>query len=128
MSNTNNIPAPQATAETGPFWAAAAEGRLLLRRCRDCSAVHYYPRPNCPFCGGETDWVESSGRGEVYSYSLMLRADPPYVIAFVRLEEGIAMMTNIVDCEPSAIVIGMKVKVVYRPTSDGAPVPMFAPI
>jgi uncharacterized OB-fold protein len=57
----------------------------------------------------------------------MQRADPPYVMAYVRLDDGVAMMTNIVDCDPSAVAIGMKVKAVYRPTSDGTLVPMFAP-
>lgn len=127
MSKTNNLPSPKATADTGPFWAAAAQGKLLLRRCRECSQVHYYPRPNCPFCSGETDWVDSAGKGEIYTFSVMQRADPPYVMAYVRLDEGIAMMTNIVDCDPSAVAIGMKVKAVYRPTSDGTLVPMFAP-
>ena len=89
--------------------------------------MHYYPRPNCPFCSGETDWVDSAGKGEVYTFSVMQRADPPYVMAYVRLDEGVAMMTNIVDCDPSAVAIGMKVKAVYRPTGDGTLVPMFAP-
>jgi uncharacterized OB-fold protein len=127
LSTASTLPSPQPTAETGPYWRAAAEGRLLLRRCRDCGEPHYYPRPNCPFCSGETDWVDAAGNGEVYSFSVMQRADPPYVIAYVRLDEGPAMMTNIVDCLADQVRIGMRVRAVYRPTADGTLVPMFAP-
>ncbi len=122
------IPAPQVSPETQSFWNAAAEGRLLIKRCRSCGQAHYYPRPICPFCFGDTTvWREASGRGTIYSYSVMRRAPVPYAIAYVTLEEGVSMMTNIVDCDFDAIRIGQEVKVVFRPTEGGPPVPMFAP-
>lgn len=120
-------PSPQPTPETLPFWRAAAEGRLLLRRCTTCAEVHYYPRPFCPSCGGGTEWIEAGGRGVVHSYSVMRRADPPYVIAYVMLDEGVAMLTNIVDCDPDRVAVDQRVHVVFRATRDGTPVPMFAP-
>jgi hypothetical protein len=74
-----------------------------------------------------TDWLQASGRGTVYSYSIMRRAPVPYAIAYVTLEEGVTMLTNIVDCDLDAIRIGQAVTVVFKPTEGGPPVPMFAP-
>lgn len=122
------IPAPQPTPETRPFWEAAAAGQLLLKKCSACAQVHYYPRAICPFCFSETtDWVPASGRGTIYSFSIMRRVPLPYAIAYVTLEEGVSMMTNIVDCDIDTIRIGQQVSVVFKPTEGGPPVPMFTP-
>jgi uncharacterized protein len=122
------IPAPPVSPETQPFWEAAAAGRLLLKHCLACGQPHHYPRSICPFCGSErTEWRDASGRGTVYSYSVMRRAPEPYAIAYVTLEEGVSMMTNIVDCDLDAIRIGQSVRVVFTPTDGGPPVPMFTP-
>ena len=69
----------------------------------------------------------SSGRGIIYSYSVMRRVPVPYAIAYVTLEEGVTMMTNIVGCDLDAIRIGQAVRVVFRPTDGGPPVPTFTP-
>ena len=69
----------------------------------------------------------ASGRGTIYSYSVMRRVPVPYAIGYVTLEEGVTMMTNIVDCDLDAIRIGQRVKVVFKPTDGGPPVPMFTP-
>jgi hypothetical protein len=123
------IPAPAVTPETRPFWDAAAEGRLLLKWCAACRQPHHYPRSICPHCGSDrTEWREASGRGAIYTYSVMRRAPVPYAIAYVTLEEGVAMLTNIVDCDLDAIRIGQRVRVVFAPTEgDGPPVPVFTP-
>lgn len=122
------FPAPVPNPETKPFWEAADEGRLLLKRCRSCGDVHYYPRAYCPFCGsGETEWQPASGGGTIYSYSVMRRAEVPYAIAYVALDEGVTMMTNLVDCDLDAIRIGQRVRLVFKPTEGGPPVPTFTP-
>ena len=122
------FPAPVPNPETKPFWEAADEGRLLLKRCRSCGDVHYYPRAYCPFCGsGETEWQPASGGGTIYSYSVMRRAEAPYAIAYVALDEGVTMMTNLVDCDLDAIRIGQRVRLVFKPTEGGPPVPAFTP-
>jgi uncharacterized OB-fold protein len=122
------IPAPQPNPETRAFWDGAAEGRLLLKKCLACGQVHYYPRALCPFCGSDrTEWKPSSGLGSIYSWSVMRRAEVPYAIAYVTLEEGITMMTNIVGCNLDAIRIGQRVRVVFTPTDGGPPVPTFTP-
>ena len=123
------IPAPMTNPETEPFWAAAREGKFLLRGCTACGKVHWYPRAVCPFCFSErTEWREGSGRGTIYSLSVMKRAPEPYAIAYVTLEEGPTMMTNIVDCDLDSLAIGQKVTVAFKPTQDdGPPFPMFRP-
>lgn len=122
------IPAPPVNPETKPFWDAAAAGKLLIKRCTACGEPHYYPRAICPFCGSDrTEWTEASGRGTIYSYSVFRRAPIPYAIAYVTLDEGISMMTNIVDRDLNAIRIGQPVRVTFKPTDGGPPVPMFVP-
>jgi uncharacterized protein len=120
------IAAPPVNPETKPFWEAAAEGKLLLKKCAACGEFHYYPRTICPFCFSDrTEWRAASGRGTIYSYSVMRRAPIPYAIAYVALEEGVTMLTNIVDCDLDAIRIGRKVSLVFKPSDGGPPVPMF---
>ena len=122
------LPAPEPNPETKPYWDAAAEETLLVRRCASCGRAHHYPRALCPFCfSDKTEWQKASGNGTVYSFSVMQRAPVPYTIAYVTLEEGPTMMTNIVDCNVETIRVGMKVKAVFKPTEGGPPLPMFTP-
>jgi uncharacterized OB-fold protein len=122
------IPAPPVTLEGQGFWDAAAQGRLVVKHCTSCGKAHHYPRSICPFCGSDqTVWREASGRGTIYSYSVMRRVPVPYAIAYVTLDEGVTMMSNIVDCDLDAIRIGQNVRVVFKPTDGGPPVPMFSP-
>ncbi|HSL48523.1 MAG TPA: Zn-ribbon domain-containing OB-fold protein [Candidatus Deferrimicrobiaceae bacterium] len=126
--SARKILAPTPTPETAPFWDAAAKGRLLVKSCVACGRAHHYPRPRCPFCGSDrTEWKDSAGRGTIYSFSVMRRATPPYVIAYVTLDEGPTMMTNLVDCDFDGLRIGQPVRVVWTPTDGGPPVPMFTP-
>src|SRR5213594_790498 len=74
-----------------------------------------------------TEWRPASGRGRIYTYSVMRRVPEPYVIAYVTLEEGPTMMTNIVDCDLDSVRIGQALRVVFKPSEGGPPVPMFAP-
>lgn len=123
------IPAPTPTPETEPFWQAAREGRFLIRVCRTCERAHWYPRALCPFCFSEnTEWREASGRGSIYTFSIMRRAKEPYAIAYVKLDEGPMMMTNIVDSDFENIAIDQRVELVFRETEDGPPVPVFRPV
>lgn len=114
--------------ENKPYWEAAGQGRLVLRKCNSCGKVHHYPRTICPYChSSDTAFVEASGRGEIYSYSVTRQAKPPYVIAYVLLEEGVSMLTNIVDCDPESLSIGQKVKVRFLDAGEGRALPVFAP-
>jgi uncharacterized OB-fold protein len=123
-----SVAAPSVNPEGQAYWDAAAAGKLLVKHCAACGEYHHYPRTLCPFCFSDrTQWREARGTGVIYSYSVMRRAAPAYAIAYVTLDEGVSMMTNIVDCDFDAIKIGQKVKVVFKPSDGGPPVPMFAP-
>ena len=120
------IAAPPMNPEVEPFFAATAQGKLLVKRCAACNQSHHYPRTLCPHCGSDrTEWRESSGQGTIYSYSVMRRVPIPYAIAYVTLPEGVTMLTNIVDCDLDGLRVGQAVKVVFKPTDGGPPVPMF---
>ncbi|MBM3384760.1 MAG: DNA-binding protein [Betaproteobacteria bacterium] len=123
------IPAPAVNPEVKPYFDAAAGGKLLVKFCTACGQYHHYPRAICPHCFSErTEWREAKGTGTVYTCSVLHRGVPvPYCIAYVTLEEGVSMLTNIVDCDLEVVHIGQKVKVVFKPTDSGPPVPMFTP-
>ncbi len=121
------IQAPLLNPENERFFAAAKEGLLLVGKCSDCSEYHFYPRLLCPHCFSDrTEWVPAKGTGVLYSFSTMRRGVPvPYTIAYVTLDEGVSMMTNIVDCDPDSLKVGDKVKLVFRNAEDRTAVPMF---
>jgi uncharacterized OB-fold protein len=123
------ISAPRVLPESLPFWQAADEGRYLIKKCDSCGQVHYYPRDICPFClSADTVWQDSPGTGVVYSFSTMGKDDAAYTLAYVTLDEGITVMTNLVDCDPQKVNIGQKVRVIFQPTEGGHAVPMFTPV
>ncbi|OUR81922.1 DNA-binding protein [Cycloclasticus sp. 46_120_T64] len=120
--------APESNIEIQPFWDATAEGKLLLKKCNGCGKIHYYPRTICPFCfSDDTVWIEASGKGTIYSYSVIRRVEVPYVMAYVTLEEGPTMMTNIIDCDMDSVRIDMPVTVSFVDTGEGNALPMFTP-
>jgi uncharacterized protein len=129
MADARKIPAPTVTSETEPFWNAAREGRFVVPACNACGKAHWYPRAICPFCASDkVQWRNASGRGTIYTFSVMRRAKEPYAIAYVTLAEGPTMMTNIVDCDFDKLSIGQAVGVVFKHTEGGPPVPMFKPV
>jgi uncharacterized OB-fold protein len=129
QSQERKIQAPQPNLETKAFWDAAAEGKLMVGKCDACGKLHYYPRVFCPVCfSDKTRLQQVSGNGTIYTYSVMRRAPIPYAIAYVTLAEGPTMMTNIVDCDLDKIRIGQAVKLVFKPSDGGPPVPMFTQV
>lgn len=128
-------PAPEPTPETEAFWSATAEGRLLLARCDECDAVIWYPRAFCPACASlSVSWIEASGNGTVYSFTIVhrsmgrFREAVPYVLAYVELAEGPRVMTNIIGCDPDAVYIGQAVRVVFCDTGEGSALYRFEPV
>ena len=124
------IPAPSVNPENKAFFDAASQNKLLIKKCIACGEFHHYPRAICPYCFSDrTEWRDAKGTGTVYTYSVLRRGVPePYCIAYVALDEGVSMLTNIVDCDLDGVKIGMKVKVTFKPTDGGLPVPMFTPV
>ncbi|MFG1668910.1 Zn-ribbon domain-containing OB-fold protein [Streptomyces sp. Y7] len=119
---------PEADAFTRAYWEAAAEGRLLVRRCHGCGRAHHYPREFCPHCWSEdVTWETADGRATLYTWSVVHRNDlppfdrrTPYVAAVVDLAEGPRMMTEVVECaDPALLRAGTELEVVFR---DGVPV------
>ena len=128
-------PSPAVNPETSQFWAATADGRLLVKRCQDCDSLIWYPRAICPACSSlRTEWFEVSGRGFIYSYTVNHRGEgaylglPPFVLAYVELDEGPRVMTNIVEADPAELAVDLPVEVVFHDTGDGAALPRFRPL
>jgi uncharacterized protein len=128
-----DLPTPDEATE--PYWAATRDGELLFKRCADCGRPHFYPRPFCPFCWSESvSWEKASGRGTVYTFSVVhvndlppFPARVPYVAAIVDLDEGPRVMTNIVDCAHDAVRIGMPVAAVFEAETDRITLARFRP-
>jgi uncharacterized OB-fold protein len=131
----DSMPPPLANATTLPFWQAAAEHRLVVQRCTGCGHCRLPPAPVCPECRAtESDWKELTGRGEVYTYTIVHRPIAaeqrlPYVIAVIALEDagGVRMISNLVGIAPEAISIGMPVEVVWEDMSAELALPRFRP-
>ncbi len=128
-------PVPDADASGAPFWAAAREHRLVVQHCPRCDRFQHYPRPFCTAClHDELEFVDATGRGTVYSFTVIRRAfNPwfaerqPYVYALVDLDEGVRIATNLVDCDPADVRIGARVAVRFEDVDDDHTVVVFAP-
>jgi uncharacterized protein len=117
---------PPFNPEAAPYWDAAREGRLVLPVCDACDHPIWYPRSWCPVCGSDAvTWTEMSGRGTVYACTVIRRgmgpwADAaPYVGAYVELDEGPRILTNVVTDDPEGVHIGGAVVATFVPVADG---------
>ncbi|MER6912386.1 Zn-ribbon domain-containing OB-fold protein [Streptomyces sp. NPDC000594] len=127
---------PEIDDFTRPYWDAAAEGRLLVRRCRDCRRAHHYPREFCPRCwSARCEWETASGRATLYTWSVVHRNDLepfslrlPYITAVVDLAEGPRMMTEIVECDAAGLRIAMPLEVTFRRAAPDIALPVFRPV
>ena len=119
------------TALSEPFWAACREERLTVQRCRDCGAYVFIPQPCCGEClSDELEWVESSGKGTLYSFSTVYRPqqpsfEVPYTVVVVEIEEGWYMLSNLVGVEPDDVEIGTPLEVFFEKRSEEITLPLF---
>lgn len=132
-------PQPSASWETRGYWEGAGRGEVVLQRCPDCKVVQHKPRAICVTCLGDTiEHFVACGRGTVHTFTVTNQnqaqgfADAcPYVMAYVDLEEGPRVLTNIVGCEPDQVSIGMSVVVDFaeqeRDDGEMFAVPRFTP-
>ena len=126
-------PLPIVDPESAPYWSALKERRLILKHCRDCGRHHFYPRALCPHCHSDAlEWSDSRGTGSIYSYTVARRpagpafkADAPYVVAVVELDEGARMMTNLVTDDVESVRIGQRVAVHFDAVTDEVTLPRF---
>jgi uncharacterized OB-fold protein len=133
MSEKAAIPLPRPSQLSRPHWDGCREGVLRVQRCGRCGHRIFIPHPTCTHCHADAlSWVTSSGRGTVYSYTIVHRPprpafEVPYVVAIVELEDGWHMLTNLVEVAPEAVHVGMPVEVHFRAMSDEVTLPYFRP-
>jgi uncharacterized OB-fold protein len=134
---TYNKPLPDFRPETKPYWEGCKNHELVLPRSKETGKFFFYPRAMSPGddMSEDIEWVKASGKATVWTYSIhhmgpskAYKGDPPYVVALVEMEEGVKMMTNIVDVDPHAVHIGMEVEVVYDDITDEVTLPKFKPV
>ena len=121
--------------ESRAFWEALARHELYLQRCAGCRRFRHPPRAVCPKClSSDARWERASGTGTVYSFTITyqnhapaFRDRLPYVVAYVELDEGVRLMTNVVGCEPDDVRVGMAVIIEYHDGDDGITLPLFKP-
>ncbi len=129
----SSLPLPVANADSLPYWNAARERRLLIRKCNACGALHFMPRHLCPACwSDQLEWVEAKGTGSVHSFTIIRRAPmaafaprAPYVLALIDLDEGPRMMANVLGEDALSVRIGDRVKVTFEERGEGAMIPQF---
>ncbi len=126
-----SLPVP--TFDNLEFWRRARQRELVLQRCGPCREFTFPPRPTCVFCGSpEREWVSVSGRGTIANFTIThqplhpsLRGKTPWAVVEVELEEGVRMITNVVNCPPGELSIGVPVEVVFEDVSEQITLPKF---
>ena len=121
-----------------PFWEGTKKGELLIQQCNDCGEKMFPPRLYCTSCFSQNlEWIKASGKGKVYTYSVAYEYPPPrvgkylhtpYIIGLVDLEEGVRMITTIVECKPEEVRCDMDVEVVFYDIGEGIILPRFKPV
>ena len=128
-------PLPRIDEESKGYWEACQRRELVIQRCGACGVLRHYPRALCPRCLSDAvEWVRCSGRGTVYTFTVThqnqapgFRDALPYVLAYVELDEGVRLLTNIVECAPEAVRIGLAVEVVFEDATPAVTLPKFRP-
>jgi len=135
MSTAHPRPDP-AAADEAQFWAFVAAGELRIQRCADCRTHRHPPRPVCASCGSTAvEWTLASGRGEVWASTVIhaptlpaFASRTPYGAVVVRLEEGVFLVGNVVDCPRDDVTVGMPVDVAITEVEEGLRLPLFRPV
>ena len=115
------------------FWQSIGRGTMLLQRCADCGTFRHPPAPVCAACGSNSStWTPSAGTGEVWSFSVVhpptlpAFADrTPYGAVVVRLDEGVFMVSNLVDCPVEELAVGARVELAITTVDDDVTLPLF---
>lgn len=130
-----SFPYPIPEYGTEPYWAACNEERLVMQRCQACGKFRWHPAPLCIYCSHSGyDWAPLSGRGRVYTWTVITHAvhpaavaRVPYVVVEVELDEqrDLRMVSNLVDCETDAIQFDAPVRVAFETHASGQKLPVF---
>lgn len=135
MAGGPDKPLPVPSPESRPYWDGARAHRLLLQKCADCHRHWHPPSILCPGCGSrDHDWVESSGKGRVFSFVTYHRLynkgwqdELPYVVAIIELAEGARLLSNVIDIAPDDVACDMAVEVMFDDVTDDVTLPRFRP-
>ena len=119
-------------SDSRPYWEGLARGELRIQHCDTCGRNVFYPRSLCPHCHADTlSWIVASGKGTIYSYTVVHQAfgsfaeETPFVVAIVELEEGVRMMSNIIDAPRERVAIGLPVQVIFEAAGEDLTLPYF---
>ncbi|MFN8103575.1 MAG: enoyl-CoA hydratase-related protein [Acidimicrobiia bacterium] len=126
-------PLPELDGFAADFYGFCREGELRFQRCKACGVWRHVPREMCAECGSfDWEWARSSGRGTVFSWTVVERAlhpefakDTPYAAVVVEMEEGPRLISQVVDCDPADLEIGMAVDVVFEEVTHDVTLPKF---
>lgn len=127
---------PKINKVDAPYWQAAAAGRLVLQKCRDCGKLQFFPRVVCVDCfSGALDWVDAKGTGTIHSFTWVrvprspaFKDEAPICYINVMLDEGVIMESRLVGASPNQVKTGDRVQAVFQPTHDPAiKLPCFEP-
>ena len=129
-------PLPKPSKWSQPFWDNAKKHKLTLKKCKDCGHIDHPPYLYCTNCSSDnSEWVEASGKGKLVAYAVNTYMVPfpfwddmPYVVAMIELEEGVRMISNIVECNPDELKNGMALEVVFDDVSDEFTLPKWKPV
>lgn len=129
-------PLPIATPWSQPFWDAAKQHRLVLKRCSKCGYIDHPPYLYCTNClGDEHEWIDAEGKAVLAAYAINYFGVPfpfwedlPYVVALIDLAEGVRMISNVIDCEFDELENGMELEVVFDDVSDEISLPKWRPV
>jgi hypothetical protein len=127
------LPLPVLEGLAGEFYRWCRQGELRFQRCADCRAWRHVPRELCAACGSTRwAWERSSGRGRVFTWTVVARAmhpafagRVPYAPAVIELEEGVRLLSRVVDCEPETLAVDMPVEVVFEAVAPELALPAF---
>ncbi len=124
--SANTLPAPLRNPEDAAFWDAATDGRLLVPRCLACGLTHWYPRPVCPFCQGNTRWEEHDRRATIYSFTVVQKSPRgPFALGYVEFADGLRMYGGFAASDHGKLRIDAVVEVVFTVAADGSELPLF---
>ncbi len=118
---------------TKEFYGFCRAGELRFQRCTSCGKWRHVPRPMCGGCGSwEWEWSVSSGKGKLFTWTVVRRAmhpafpeDVPYAPAVIEMEEGVRLVSWVVDCPPEELERGMPVEVLFEAASPEVSLPKF---
>ncbi|MCH2173766.1 OB-fold domain-containing protein [Myxococcota bacterium] len=130
-----SVPRPLPTHDDVEFWEATRRGEFRLQRCSDCSRWRHYPRPACPDCySREYSWDEVSGRGRIYTWTVVrgptlpvFQERVPLVVADVLLDEGVHFQAELLDCTPEEVRADLPVEATLTELDDEFTLVKFRP-